>query len=80
MDVSNSRPANSQIRRVTISGLLAAETPSAVTLRTTTGDSVVAKAELRSRTRGEKSLMPEGLLDSLTEREQIELLKFLIGN
>jgi len=64
----------------TISGLVAAETPSAITLHTTAGDTVVPKASLKSRSRGEKSLMPEGLLESLTEREQIELLKFLTTN
>jgi putative heme-binding domain-containing protein len=64
----------------TITGLLASETSSAITLRTTAGDAVVPKANVKSRTRGEKSLMPEGLLESLSEREQIELLKFLTTN
>ncbi len=64
----------------TISGLLAGETSGAVTLRTTAGEMVVPKANLRRRTTSEKSLMPEGLLDSLSEREQIELLKFLTTN
>jgi hypothetical protein len=49
-------------------------------LRTTTGDIVIPKTSIKARTRGEKSLMPEGLLDSLNEREQIELLKFLTSN
>jgi putative membrane-bound dehydrogenase-like protein len=64
----------------TISGLLANETPSAITMRTTAGESVIPKANIKDRTRGEKSLMPEGLLESLSEREQIELLKFLTTN
>lgn len=64
----------------TLTGLLVAETASAVTLRTTTGDSVIPKASIKSKTTSEKSLMPEALIDSLTEREQIELLKFLITN
>jgi putative membrane-bound dehydrogenase-like protein len=64
----------------TISGLLANETPSAITVRTTTGESVIPKANIKERARGEKSLMPEGLLESLSEREQIELLKFLTTN
>ena len=64
----------------TVTGLMANETASAVTLRTTTGDIVIPKTSIKARTRGEKSLMPEGLLDSLNEREQIELLKFLTSN
>jgi putative heme-binding domain-containing protein len=64
----------------TLSGLLANETPSALTLRSTTGETVVPKANIKQRTTAEKSLMPEGLLESLSEREQIELLKFLTTN
>lgn len=64
----------------TITGLLANETPSAVTLRTTAGEPVIAKANIKTRSLGQKSLMPEGLLDSLSEREKIELLKFLTTN
>lgn len=63
-----------------ISGLLVNETASAITLRTTVGESVVAKADIRERTKSQKSLMPEGLLEALPDREQIELLKFLTGN
>jgi putative membrane-bound dehydrogenase-like protein len=63
-----------------ITGLLANETPAAVTLRTTTGESVVPKSTIKAKTTGAKSLMPEALLDSLSEREQIELLKFLTTN
>jgi putative membrane-bound dehydrogenase-like protein len=63
-----------------ISGLLVNETASALTLRTTVGESVVAKADIRERTKSQKSLMPEGLLEALPDREQIELLKFLTSN
>ncbi|MEW6156680.1 MAG: PVC-type heme-binding CxxCH protein [Verrucomicrobiota bacterium] len=63
-----------------LSGILAGETESAVTIRTTTGESVIAKADVLQRETSEKSLMPEGLLESLNEREQIELLKFLTSN
>jgi putative heme-binding domain-containing protein len=63
-----------------ISGLLVNETASAVTLRTTAGESVIPKSDIKQKALGQKSLMPEGLLDSITEREQIELLKFLTTN
>jgi putative membrane-bound dehydrogenase-like protein len=63
-----------------ISGLMLGETPSAITLRTITGEIVTAKADITQRQTSEKSLMPEGLLESLNDREQIELLKFLTSN
>jgi hypothetical protein len=40
----------------------------------------VAKADVAQRTTSEKSMMPESLLESLKDREQIELLKFLTDN
>ena len=46
-----------------ISGLVVNETASALTLRTTTDQVVVAKADIASRTASERSLMPEGLLE-----------------
>jgi len=63
-----------------ISGLVVNETQSAITLRTTAGESLVAKADVAQRTTGEKSMMPESLLESLKDREQLELLKFLTDN
>src|SRR5262249_43816171 len=63
-----------------LSGLLVNETPSAVTLRTTTGDSVIPKTDIVKRELSSKSLMPEGLLESMTDRERLELLKFLISH
>jgi putative heme-binding domain-containing protein len=63
-----------------LSGLIVNETQGAVTIRTTVGESIVAKAEIAQRTMSEKSLMPEGLLESIKDREQIELLKFLTEN
>ncbi|MBL9134366.1 MAG: hypothetical protein JNK85_00795 [Verrucomicrobiales bacterium] len=60
-----------------ISGLVLNENTSALTLRTTTAEQVIAKAQITERTKGELSLMPEGLLEQLGPREQIELLKFL---
>jgi putative heme-binding domain-containing protein len=63
-----------------ISGLLVNESPTALTIRTTTDQVAVPKADIARRTLSEKSLMPEGLLESLNPREQIELLKFLTNN
>ena len=63
-----------------ITGLSVADTGSAVTLRNSAGPVVVPKAEIVSSELSSKSMMPEGLLDALNEREQIELLKFLSSN
>jgi putative heme-binding domain-containing protein len=59
------------------SGIVAGETSGTVTLRTATEEVVIPKSEIVQRATSESSLMPEGLMDSLNEREQIELLKFL---
>jgi putative heme-binding domain-containing protein len=63
-----------------VSGLVTSETPSGVTIRTTAGETLVGKGDIAQRNPGENSLMPEGLLDSLNPREQLELLKFLTSN
>jgi len=64
----------------TVSGLIVQETTSAVTLRTTTEPRVIAKSDIVDRTTSQLSLMPEGLLESLPPREQIELLKYLTSH
>jgi putative heme-binding domain-containing protein len=64
----------------TLSGLMVLETPTTVALRTITGEVVIPKSDVVQRSTSEKSLMPEGLLEPLNEREQIELLKFLTSN
>src|SRR6185295_9759039 len=63
-----------------ISGLVINETPQAVQLQTITDKVTVAKTDISERSTSENSLMPEGLLDPLSQREQIELLKFLTSN
>ena len=63
-----------------ISGLVAGESPSAVTVRSPSGETVIAKSEIVRRDLSSKSLMPEGLLESLGDRERLELLKFLTAN
>jgi putative heme-binding domain-containing protein len=63
-----------------ISGLVTAESSDALTIRTVTDQIVLAKKTIVQRTKSEKSMMPEGLLESLSDREQLELLKFLTSN
>ncbi len=61
-------------------GLLAKESDSAATLRTATGEVIIPTADIQSKETSKKSLMPEGLLETLSDREQIELLKFLTSH
>jgi putative membrane-bound dehydrogenase-like protein len=60
-----------------ISGLLVNESPDAITIRTTAAEEKIAKSNIQRRQLSDKSLMPEGLLDTLNDREKIELLKYL---
>ncbi len=60
-----------------LSGLLVSETAGSLVLRTLADQVVVAKSDVHRRDQSDKSLMPEGLLEALPEREQIELLKYL---
>ena len=50
-----------------------------ITLRTTAGETVIAKADIAQHTQSEKSLMPK-VRSILSEREQIEYFKFLTSN
>lgn len=63
-----------------IAGLAMGDTPSAMTLLHTGGPVVIPRADIRTSVLSEKSMMPEGLLDALNERQKIELLKFLGSN
>ena len=63
-----------------ISGLIAGQTDSAITLRTPTGESVVSRSDINQVETSPNSMMPEGLVEALNDREQIELLKFLMTN
>jgi putative heme-binding domain-containing protein len=62
------------------SGIVAGETTGTVTLRTATGDVTISKGEVTERVKSDASLMPEALIDSLNDREQLELLKFLTSH
>ncbi|MES2705253.1 MAG: PVC-type heme-binding CxxCH protein [Verrucomicrobiota bacterium] len=60
-----------------LSGSIAADKPDSLTLRTITETLTIPKSAIRERQKLEQSLMPPGLLESLPEREALELLKFL---
>ena len=63
-----------------VSGLVINETPATLTVQTTTEQLVLAKSSIALRSKSELSLMPESLIDSLNDRERLELLKFLTSN
>ncbi len=62
----------------TFSGTVVRESTSELVLRGTANQEIaVAKSNLESRNQATASLMPAGLLDSLTETEQLDLVAFL---
>jgi putative heme-binding domain-containing protein len=60
-----------------VSGMLDSETPTSVVIRTAEKQTVVPKDEIESRQLTDQSIMPTAILDTLSEVETIELLKFL---
>lgn len=59
-------------------GTLARETPQELLLRNAAGAEVaIAKTDIIKREQGTTSLMPAGLLEPLTEQEQLDLFAFL---
>jgi putative heme-binding domain-containing protein len=60
-----------------VSGMVEKQTESVLVVRTTGETISVPLAQIQSRQVSPQSLMPAGLLETLTERENIELLKFL---
>ena len=60
-----------------IAGLLVSETESSVVIKTLTDTVTVSKLAISDRQLSEHSMMPEGLMDGLNERQRIELIKYL---
>jgi putative heme-binding domain-containing protein len=61
----------------TINGIVTQETDKAVTIRTANEAIVVPKDEIEERTVSKLSIMPEGILDKLTEKEAQDLIAYL---
>ncbi len=62
----------------TFSGNVIAENDRQITLRVVAGDkAIISKADIQSREVTAVSMMPAGLLDSLSDREAIDLVAFL---
>lgn len=62
-----------------ITGLVVAETPAAVTIQTVNERVVVPVAEIESRALSPLSMMPEGMLATLTYDETRALIAYLMG-
>ena len=60
-----------------ISGMVERESDTALVVRTVTDTITVPKNQITERKVLEQSLMPPGLLDTVSEREVVELLMFL---
>jgi putative membrane-bound dehydrogenase-like protein len=63
-----------------ISGIVAAETPRTVTVQTLNDRVVLVRDEVEEEVRTALSMMPEGLLDDLTDAEITDLVAFLAGS
>jgi putative heme-binding domain-containing protein len=60
-----------------VSGMLEQETDTAVSIQTLSNTVTVARSDISNITRVPESMMPPGLMDTLTETQQVELLKYL---
>ena len=61
-----------------VTGVLAEDSPERVVVRTETGDEIrLEPAEVLERRRSRLSIMPEDLVNAMTEQELIDLLEFL---
>ncbi|HTM52107.1 MAG TPA: PVC-type heme-binding CxxCH protein [Bryobacteraceae bacterium] len=59
-------------------GILAEDTPQRVVVRNETGDEIRLKpSEIKSRRRSQLSMMPEDLVNHMTERQLVDLLEYL---
>lgn len=62
-----------------ITGVVEKETDSSITVRTLTSSETIAKDDIVNMKVSTNSFMPEGLLNTLNDREKIELFKYLMG-
>lgn len=63
-----------------LSGGIVAETPRTMTIRSTAGETTIDPSTVRSIERLPISIMPAGLLDSLSHREVRDLFGYLMSD
>ena len=61
----------------TVSGMIENENNTAVSIQTLTNSVTLARSDIKEITRMPQSMMPPGLMDTLDETQQVELLKYL---
>ncbi len=67
-------------RGLSLSGLLVEDAPTHIILRDAEGrDTRVARKDVESRTKGEKSLMPEDLVAHMSATDLVDVVEYLIG-
>ena len=64
---------------LTVTGVVTDESDTAITVRTATGKEVIARNDIEDINVSTSSFMPEGLLSQLNDREQVELLLYLMS-
>lgn len=62
-----------------VTGLVESESESAITLRTATNSVTINRDDIEEIRVSDNSFMPTGLLETLNERERIELFKYLMS-
>ena len=60
-----------------VAGAVAKDSDTILTVKTLTESINIPKADIKTREKLAQSFMPPGLLEALSEREALELLKFL---
>jgi putative heme-binding domain-containing protein len=61
-----------------VSGMIGSETDTMLVVRTATDTINVPKSDIKERQALEQSMMPAGLLEGVTQREALDLLRFLL--
>lgn len=61
-----------------VTGVIIQETESAVTVRTANATQTIARDDIEQIVVSKASFMPQGLLGTLSDQQQLELLKFLM--
>jgi putative heme-binding domain-containing protein len=61
-----------------VSGMIGSETDTMLVVRTATDTINVPKSDIKERQVLEQSMMPAGLLEGVTQREALDLLRFLL--
>jgi putative heme-binding domain-containing protein len=61
-----------------ISGMIERETGTMLVVRTATDTINVPRSEIKDRQVLDQSMMPAGLLEGVTQREALDLLRFLL--